>query len=216
MLQVLRKLVRFLLWSAVLVGALVALARFTAIRWWRIPERDAFLASSIGPSLRAGDMVLSWRATLPGFGDLVLCPEPGAPGRVVIGRLVGEAGDKVEVAGDQVKVNGRAAESESACPDFETQDPNTAEPLTQHCDVEVLGGRRHFRGLATGQKVTPAPVTLTVEPGQVFLLSDNRLYPYDSRDFGPVDRSTCTETIFFRLFGRAGLADRPTRLSLVR
>jgi hypothetical protein len=54
-----------------------------------------------------------------------------------------------------------------------------------------------------------------VEAGQVFLVSDNRQLPYDSRDFGLVERATCKEMVFFRLFSAEGLKDVDHRFSLI-
>jgi len=47
-------------------------------------------------------------------------------------------------------------------------------------------------------------------------VSDNRQYPYDSRDFGPVSRETCTEKVFFRLVGAGGFYDSETRNQYIR
>jgi hypothetical protein len=55
-----------------------------------------------------------------------------------------------------------------------------------------------------------------VPPGHVYLVSDNRLFPYDSRDFGPVEARSCKETVFFRLVGRGGFFDAKTRFTYVR
>jgi signal peptidase I len=57
---------------------------------------------------------------------------------------------------------------------------------------------------------------VTVKPGQFFLVSDNRQFPLDSRDFGPVDASTCTETIVFRLWGPGGYFNPNRRFDLIR
>ena len=53
----------------------------------------------------------------------------------------------------------------------------------------------------------------TVESGLVYLLSDNREFHEDSRDFGPVPKESCTETIFFRLWGAEGWGDAETRMT---
>jgi hypothetical protein len=63
---------------------------------------------------------------------------------------------------------------------------------------------------------SPPDVTMAVGVGQILLLSDNRLFPYDSRDFGLVERETCTERVVFRLTGREGFEDVDTRLTLIR
>jgi signal peptidase I len=201
----------------VLIGAIVALARMTALRWWRIPSDDPYLEASIAPSLRAGDLILLWRLTSPRFGDLVICPEPDAPHRMVIGRIAGEAGDRVSVQGTSVTVNGARAETESACATqrFSVAHPATAKQIDQSCEIEVLGAGMHQRGATSGHPVLPAPVDTTVDPGRVFLLSDNRLLPYDSRDFGTVERATCSETVVFRIFSSQGYFDVDNRFTFI-
>ena len=100
-----RKLLRFLFWVALVLGILIAFLRLTAIRWWRVPSNDPYLTASISPSLRGGDLILLWRLTKPAFSDLVLCPEPKQPGRVVIGRIAGVGRDELEITGADIKVN---------------------------------------------------------------------------------------------------------------
>lgn len=211
-----RGLIRFLLWTAILLGALVAALRFTAIRWWRVPDADPFLEASIAPTLRAGDLVLLWRFTPPKFGDLVLCPEPNAPERVVIGRLVGEAGDELSVNGQEVRVNNRTMSTERRCEprSFTVIDPDVGTEVTQDCDVEALGGHLHMRGSTSGH-LAPKPFSKTISEGMAFLLSDNRLYPYDSRDYGSVERITCKETVIFRIAPKEGF-NSPRRLTFIQ
>jgi type IV secretory pathway protease TraF len=55
-----------------------------------------------------------------------------------------------------------------------------------------------------------------VEPGSVFLVSDNRRYPFDSRDFGPLPKASCNEAIVFRLVSRLGFSDVDTRLTWIQ
>lgn len=211
------KLVRFLLLVTLLLGALIGLARATAIRWWRIPDDDPYLEASIAPTLRGGDWIVLWRLTTPKFGDLVLCPEPSQPDREVLGRIAGLAGQKVGVRGSQAIIDGRRAKDEGSClvSKFTTIDPRTGEPVEQRCENEALGSRVHPRGNVTTQS-RPADSETEVGLGQVFLLSDNRLFPYDSREFGPVERGTCSESVIFRLVGAQGFSDVESRLSLIR
>ena len=81
-----RAFVRALLWIAGTLAVLIGLARAVAIRWWHIPADDVYLSSSLAPTLEGGDTIVLWRLTQPDLGDLVLCPEPGHPERIVIGR----------------------------------------------------------------------------------------------------------------------------------
>jgi len=213
------KTLRVVLWSAAVIAAIIGLSRAVAIRWWRIPasEEYAWLAASVTPSLRANDLILLWRLTEPSYGDLVLCPDPEVPDRVVIGRIVGEEEDKIEIKGSDLTVNKQRIVTEANCYDekFEVADPQTGILHRQHCHMEVVGSRTHARGDADA-KVAPAPVETTVPEGKVYLVSDNRQFPYDSRDFGPVDRETCKETVFFRLVGAEGFGDSKTRLMFIR
>lgn len=208
-----RKLFRFLFWVVLVLGLVIGLARLTIIRWWRVPVDDPYLTASTSPSVRAGDLILLWRATKPGFGDLVLCPEPKHPERVVIGRIVGEQSDELEVKGADIVVNGKRVITTSNCmpTTFKEKDPGTGFEVTQSCSVEEMGGGTNLRGELVTGAVKPNDVKTSIPAGQVWLVSDNRQYPWDSRDFGPVDRSTCKETVFFRLVGRNGYFDVSSR-----
>lgn len=210
--------VRFIVWVALAIGAIVGLARLTVLRWWRIPMDDPYLEASVAPTLRGGDLVLLWRATTPSFGALVVCPDPEDPSRVIIGRIVGEGGDRVSIDGDRLDINDRSAHTETACSDavFQLEDPTTGSPVEQSCSIEDLGGVGHMRGNMSGERVGPPPSTREVGPGKTFLLSDNRRYPYDSRNYGTLDAATCKESIFFRLVSKRGFFDVKPRLTYIR
>jgi signal peptidase I len=211
------KTLRVLLWSALVIAAIIGLSRAIAVRWWRIPQTEeyAWLAVSVTPSLSAGDLILLWRLTEPAYGDLVLCPDPEAPGRVVVGRIVGEGKDEVKIDGSHMTVNGKRIVTETGCDAFEIADPQTGIERKLGCEMEVVGSRTHARGNAD-PKAPPVPVESTVPEGKVYLVSDNRQFPYDSRDFGPVDRTSCRETVFFRLLGAGGFTDWRARFTFIR
>lgn len=215
-----RKMFRFLFWVALVLGVMIGLLRLTTLRWWRVPHNDKYLTASISPSVRAGDLILLWRLTKPGLGDLVLCPEPGHPERIVIGRIVGEQGDQVEVLGSDVKVDGKTLPTESRCvaQSFKEHAPQTGIEVEQPCSTEEVAGGAHQRGdIPVTESVAPQAVKIeSVPPGAVWLVSDNRYFPYDSRDYGPVERATCKETVFFRLVGSGGFFDTTTRNQYIR
>jgi signal peptidase I len=211
-----RKLWKLLLYAAICVGVVIGILRATAIRWWRIPDDDPYLEASIAPTLRGGDLIVLWRGSKPSFGDLVVCPEPRAEHRFVIGRIAGMPGDKVQVDGPRLKVNGRNTHGEAACDNekFSITDPNTRTEVEQTCDREDIGGRIHPRGNPPqGRSLELA--SLTAEPNHVLLISDNRYYPYDSRDFGGVPRESCRESVVFRLLSAKGFSDVESRFSFV-
>jgi signal peptidase I len=210
-----RKFLRFLAWTVAISGAVVGILCAFAIRFFTVPD-DLILAASVRPNLEGGDLVILWRLTAPKYGDLVVCPEPDNPGEFIVGRLLAEPGDTIEVKGDRIWVNAAQSETEMACPGFETVDPDTEAKLDQHCSVEVTGTHRHYIGQTGGHKKIPKPVRDELMDGEIYLVSDNRLYPYDSRDYGAVQRDTCRETVIFRLVGPKGWGDGETRLTYIR
>lgn len=209
---------RFLVWTIVIVGAFVAVLRATAIRWFRLPVDDPVFEASIAPTLRGGDLIVAVRITRPLFGDLVVCPEPGAPHRYIIGRIVGEAGDSIRIADGLVFVNEKGYRIERACdpPDFTHLDPNTGEEVTQACRWEALASHLHQMGSLEGHKVSPIERQYNVEEGTFFLLSDNRLFPYDSRDYGLVEVESCKETVVARIVSKDGWMDVERRLDYIQ
>lgn len=212
------KLLRILAWTAGIIAGLIFVLRLTAIRWWQVPDNDPYLDASISPTLRGGDWIVLWRASLPKVGDLVLCPEPKT-NRPVLGRIVGAGGDQVQIVGGALNVNHTPTQVEGKCDTFHARDPATGGDVDQSCSFEIINDHKHARGnLASDAPTassTPAP-EYDVPQGQFFLLSDNRALPYDSRDFGTVDHSQCVETVVFRLVSKDGFFDVANRLSLIR
>lgn len=208
---------RFLMWTVVVVGVVIGIARLVAIRWWRIPADDPVLATSVTPTLYGGDLVLLWRATAPHFGSLVVCPDPEDPSRKVIGRIVGEPNDTVTIEADGLRVNNAKADTESSCGTFTVNDPSTGAEVKQYCDIEAVGGESHMRGsVGSNDPVSRQHSEYQVGEGKVFLLSDNRRYPFDSRHYGGIDRGTCKEAVFFRIFSKGGFKDVENRFTYIR
>jgi len=213
-------LLRGLFWLLLLAGIVIGAARLTCVRWWQVPEDDPTLTTSLAPTLAPGDWVLLWRLTPPGFGDLVMCPDPGEAGQVVIGRIVGEGGDHLTVNEDGVmQINTLRPTSEGLCArrtTIEVTHPRTGDPVELRCDIEVLGGVHHQKASRPNAGVKPAPLAVDVKTGKLFLVSDNRYYPFDSRDYGAVPKESCSETVFFRLVSRLGFSDVESRLNLIQ
>jgi len=149
----------------------------------------------------------------------VVCPDPTHPDDVVVARIAAEANDTIKIQGENIWINGSPVRTESACTErsFMGLNPATGNEVEQFCDKEDMGGHVHMRGnISMHRKQTGLLVTeQKVGPGMVFLVSDNRLYPFDSRTFGQVDRATCKETVFFRLVGPAGFFDVKRRLTFI-
>ena len=119
--------------------------------------------------------------------------------------------------GSTLRINGRRVGTEGSCIDdnFSIDDPRTGETVTQRCDMELLGGGRHLRGNVGGAHAATTFKT-RVDEDEIFLLSDNRQFPYDSREFGPVEAATCKETVVFRLISARGYGDVDSRFEFIR
>jgi len=212
-----RILGRWALWTLLALAVLIGVLRATAIRWWRVPSDDPYLEASVAPNLRGGDWVLLWRLTPPALGSLALCPEPKHPERMTVGRLIGERRDHVLVEGSKLTVNHRVAPTEGDCADevFSVVPPQGGAAVELGCSLEVASAVTHQRGDAPANAEVPK-LDVQLGDGEVALVSDNRRYPYDSRDFGNVARDTCKETVFFRVFGAKGFFDTATRFTYIR
>lgn len=212
-------LTRFLVWSLIIIGLVIGALRLTVLRWVRLPSMpaDPVFALSVLPTLEGGDLVLTFRLGTPDFGDLVLCPEPGAPQRFVVGRIFGEGGDRVKVTDGVPTVNGDGFIFERSCdPPITTfTHPETHAEVKQQCHMEAVAGSMHPTGGVEGHKIATENREYNVPTGRWFLLSDNRLFPYDSRDYGYVDAATCKERVFGRLVSERGWKDVARRLSYI-
>lgn len=217
-----RGLLRALIWVALALALVIGVARAFAIRWWRVPADDPQLAASLAPTLRGGDLVILWRLTEPDMGDLVLCPEPARAdsegGRIVIGRIVAEAGDDVEIKDGRLYLNNKPLLTESGCTEdtFRVYNPATDMEIEQTCTMERIGATVHKIGRRSPSVAAPRDqATVQVGRGQIWLASDNRLLPYDSRDYGSVSRAECTETVIFRLVSEEGYFDVDARFTMI-
>lgn len=210
---------RFLVWILIIFAVVIGVLRATILRWVWLPDSkaDPIFAASILPSLEGGDLILTYRLGDPAFGDLVLCPEPAAPQRFVIGRIFGEPGDRVHIVNGKPQVNGDTFVFERNCEPsaFSYVHPETRAQVDQQCQMEAVGSGLHRTGVADGHKVVPADRQYTVPEGSLFLLSDNRLVPYDSRDYGYVPEATCKERVFARVVSGRGWSDVERRLAFI-
>ena len=181
---------------------------------WVVPKDDPLLAASIEPTLSSGDVVVVTRHTSVSHGDLLRCEDPQAPGRFVIGRAMAHSGESLELSDELVLVDGKRNPSPHACehPTMAVRDPDADEEVILACSIEEFGGGTY---LALRAQAHPAPPTrATGESGRWFLVSDDRHFHLDSRDFGQIPPAAC-QHIVFRLVGAAGLGDGEKRLTVV-
>jgi signal peptidase I len=205
-----------LLWIAGVLAAIAGILRLTVMNVWTLPD-DPVLGAAAAPTLAAGDTVVILTRGTPTFGELVRCTDPEDPTKFVVGRIGGVEGDVVETQGATLKVNGKNYTGESACPKprFTVPHPSSGSDVTLSCDVVTMGGGWHYRG--SNPKPFHSTATRTdVGPGMIFLVSDDREYHDDSRDFGTLPRDSCKERPVFRLWGKSGWSDDVHRLSYLR
>jgi signal peptidase I len=210
------KLIRGLGWILGVVVVFGIIARLTIVEAWVIPDLPRF-GIALEPTLTAGDTVLMLTRGTPGFGDLVRCTDPDDANGFVVGRIAGLSGDTVEANGGDLRVDGKRYDGEMACPETTRTviHPTSGDKVTLTCDQVQMGGRLHYRGVSQKRDI-PTPVKLTVGTGMVFLLSDDRSYHDDSRDFGVVPLDSCKNRIFGRVWSKAGWSDDRSRLSYIR
>jgi signal peptidase I len=205
---------RFLVWSALILGALGAFLYFAFFDVWRVPSDDPQFVVSVEPTLTAGDIVLVARHGTPGTGNLVRCADPDEPRRFVVGRWSAGAGDKVVFDNEGLLINGSHFSSPRGCgrPLVAYTNPASGIQETLACRQIEFGGLTH-EALFSAEHAEGTR-TLTVDPGKILLVSDNRHMHLDGRDFGTIDPSTC-EHIVFRLWGSTGFGDAPHRFTII-
>jgi signal peptidase I len=209
--------VKFVVWLVLFSAAMIAGLRATCIDFWTMPSDDALLSLSIMPTLEAGDRLVLFRLGTPGFGDVVRCPDPDAQGRFVVGRILGEQGDRIVAEAATVTVNEKYISTRRACipPQISVLDPKTSEAVELACEIEEAGGTEYTRLRAPNPPQNPTPYKVRVPDGQIFLASDNRHYHDDSRDFGPVPKASCNQRVLFRLWSARGWLDDSRRMTFV-
>jgi len=210
------KWLKFVGWTFGILALIAGILRLTLLDGWVVPE-DPVLGASVVPTLRAGDRVLLLTKGERGIGDLVRCPDPEDPSRWVIGRIVGLAGDRVRVEGDRLFLNDKRYDAVESCTEgiVTFPHPSSGAPTQANCSRVEIGGGWHFRA-SVYSKTQMKPVEHTVGPDRVYLLSDNRMFHDDSRDFGAVPASSCKEKIVFRMWGAKGWSDADARLTFIR
>ncbi|HEY3592783.1 MAG TPA: signal peptidase I [Polyangiaceae bacterium] len=213
-----RGILNAVVWVVLVAGIAAGFLRLTCMRVWTMPGDDSLLALSVLPTLEAGDVLVLLRGGSPSYGELVRCPDPEVPGKYVVGRILGEQGDRVLAEQAGVTVNDKTIRSIHACtpPKLSVHDLRSGEDLELACEIEEAGGTEYTRARAANPLIMGQPYAVTVPEGRVFLASDDRYYHDDSRDFGPLLRDSCNERVVFRFVGVHGWFDQPRRMSVIR
>jgi signal peptidase I len=207
------KLLKISLWVVGIFAAICLILYLTVFDVWRVPADEPMMSASVEPALTAGDLVLVARHSSPDRGNLVRCPDPQAPGRFVVGRVLGLPGEKVTIVGELVNLDGKRTPSPRACPSVTLTHPASGAEETLTCAEEEIS-QMTFRSLRAHKRPEPPTAAVTVDPKRVFLVSDNRHMHVDSRDYGQVDIATCQHVVF-RLWSAIGFGDAEHRFSII-
>jgi signal peptidase I len=210
------KYLKFLAWVVGILAIIAIVLRLTVFEVWTVPD-DPELVASLAPTLRAGDMVLVMRRGDRGLNDLVRCKDPDYPQQHVVARLVGVGGETVEFQGLDVAVDRKRYTSSEACAEgiVTFPHPKSGAPMQGTCNRVEMGGGWHYR-LYSADGYPIKDQKHTVGAGRVYLVSDNRSFHLDSRDYGALPKADCPEKVVFRLWGKPGFFNDTRRFELIR
>ncbi|MCC7383399.1 MAG: signal peptidase I [Deltaproteobacteria bacterium] len=165
--------------SLVLIVACVFSARASLADHYYVPSGSMLPTVNIGDRIIVDKTAFGFRLPMmqsylvegsgPSRGDVVVLASP-EDGTVLLKRVVGLPGDRIEVKSGQVYLEGRAVE------------------IVQEGDrrLERLGDNAHLLDLSSGGGRDLEPTT--IPSGQYLVLGDNRGSSRDGRFFGLVQR----------------------------
>lgn len=206
-----RSFLRALAWIGAILGVIIGLLYALVFDSWVVPSDEAMLRVAHEPNLRPGDRILIRRGGSPNYHELARCDDPEAPGRQVIGRVLGMPRDKVDIIAERVLVNGKRNSSPRGCGNMTMNHPTTGQAATLVCAVEDSGAGDY--NILVHPEHPEGTRSATVESGRVFLVSDNRHFHLDSRDYGTVSKDSCHHVVF-RLWG-ASFGDASRRFNFL-
>jgi signal peptidase I len=160
------------------------LLRQNVLEAFRLPS------ASMLPTLLPGDHLFARKgptAHAPARGDVVVFTSPREPAQDFVKRVIGVAGDHIELRGYALRINGRAVETKLENKDFVA--PDFAAPASEPHRGELWSeavGDHHYRVFHDASHPSADALDVTVEPDHVFVLGDNRDNSFDSRQFGAV------------------------------
>lgn len=192
------------LWEKLAVGGFLAVAvpvavGFFGVKFWYLGTGGwhfSVPSGSMKPTLLIGDVVLVKAASDFKRGDLVVY-QPRGNEQYYIGRIMGLQGDTVEMKGGVPVLNGTPVQ-QSRTEDFEEvylqQGPFQTYPrclegsaiglggiCVKEQYVETLSNGQSYNVLNIGESGGDSSDLVTVPPGEVFVMGDNRDNSLDSR-----------------------------------
>lgn len=113
---------------------------------------------------------LSYRWRAPQRGEVIVFRYPENPKEYFLKRIIAIPGERVKVGNGRLTV-------------YNTAHPEGVEITEPYLDTQIL---------TLGEKTT------RLDENQYFVLGDNRMNSYDSRRFGPIDKSAIVGRAWFR------------------
>lgn len=151
----------------------VALSIFVVVYLFLIQPHEV-KGSSMEPTFHNNEYILtdkiSYRFADPQRGDIIIFKAPNNPEVDYIKRIIGIPGDRVKIDGGEVYIN----------------DQRLDERYITETTILIPGGL-----LREG-------IQITIVPDTFFVMGDNRTHSSDSREFGPIDRSSIIGRAFVR------------------
>lgn len=188
------------MWLTAILGAVGLLLYLYVFDTWVVPSDEPALTAALLPTLSPEDRILTRRGSTPKVGELNRCLRGDGSGKYIVGRVFGTIGDEVDIDNERVTTNGKGVPTRFGCGTVSVVHPVSGEAVSLSCSVEDNGAFTY--GVLVHPEHREGRTTAKVESGMVYLVSDDRHLHLDSRDFGPVDASTC-EHVVFRLWGQS-------------
>lgn len=184
-------------WSLALLPLVIAALVLGTLYYTSSVVRPVTVRSgSMSPTVVTGNVILvqMFGPFLYGLhlGDVVLIAHPQHSGRLLIKRILGMAGDLIQIRGGELLRNGRRL---SQCQLRSLRDHETHNPVVER--LEVLEERPYL--VWDRPAIRSRALDVRVPARHLFVVGDNRDRSGDSRSFGTVDASNVRGLVTVRV-----------------
>jgi len=168
-------------------------------------ELPRVAGNDMAPTLQPGDLLLANRLdTTPERGELVLLEHPRISGRLLLRRVVGLPGERVEVRKEVPVVDGKPALRREV-QQVTLRDGDRR--LTMKLVEETVARAPTCPVLKDPGRRSRDPAAVTLGSSQYYVLADNRNHGTDSRTFGPVPGERIRAVVTRRISAGPGSID---------
>jgi len=159
-------------------------------------------AGSMAPTLLIGDYVIGFTISEPKRGDVVTYRMPKDPSTIYVKRIVGLAGDRVQMIGGALHVNGAPAKRERVEDNHKVGPGGATVEGKSWREILPNGASYTTIDLVENGFYDNTPL-FTVPAAHFFVLGDNRDNSADSRVHGYVPAANITSRVAFIWFSQA-------------